>query len=68
MAMPPSRNLVKQVCRSSWQVPWTSPARSRAALKISMIPSVESAYPRLGPLSETKSRSVGASGGRSLFM
>jgi hypothetical protein len=43
--MPPSRNLVKQVWRSSWQVPWVSPARFRAALKISMIPSVENGWP-----------------------
>ena len=58
MAMPASRRRVKQVWRSSWQVPWLSPARSRAARMIWSRPGIESGWPRRAPLSATKSESL----------
>ena len=41
-AMPARRSRVKQVWRSSWQVPCASPARARAPLMISSSPSADS--------------------------
>jgi CubicO group peptidase (beta-lactamase class C family) len=47
------------------QVAWASPARRRAADKITSIPLAVSGWPRRGPLSTTKTRPVAAPGGRS---
>ena len=66
--MPASRSRVKQVWRSSWQVPAANPGPSPGAEMISSNPSIESGCPRRGPFNTTNSRSVGAPAGRSLFM
>ena len=58
MAIPASRSRVKQVWRSSWQVPWLRPARTRAARMIWSRPGTESGWPRRAPLSATKSASL----------
>jgi len=64
--MPASRSRVKHVWRSWWQVPWSRPARRRAARTISSKPSSDSGLARRGPFNATKTRSVSASCGRSV--
>ena len=64
-AIPASRSRVRHVCRSSWQVACSSPARRRAPARISSSPSADSGRPRRGPFSTTNTRSVRAVSGRS---